>query len=48
MPQVSIDRLKLHLTGFVEEDGRQLARLIAEALAGASLPGERRARARWM
>jgi len=39
MPDVSIDRLKLHLTGFEEEDARQLVRLIAEGLGGAQLPG---------
>ena len=38
MPDVSIDRLNLHLSGFSEEDGRQLARLIAEGLSKELLP----------
>jgi hypothetical protein len=38
MPDVSIDSLNLHLSGFSEEDGRQLARLIAEGLSKAPLP----------
>ena len=38
MPDLSIDHLDLHLTGFTEEDGRRLARLIAEGLAKAPMP----------
>lgn len=38
MPDVSIDRLSLHLSGFNEEDGRRLARVIAEGLSKAPLP----------
>lgn len=37
MPDLSIDRLSLHLTGISEEDGRRLARCIGEGL-GAALP----------
>ena len=39
MPDMRIDRLTLRLSGFSAEHGRRLARLIAEGLAGASLPG---------
>src|SRR5579863_8009621 len=38
MPDVSIDSLNLHLTGFTEEDGRRLARLVAEGLSKAPMP----------
>ena len=38
MPNVSIDRLSLHLSGLSESDGRHLARLIADRLATASVP----------
>lgn len=38
MPQVSIDRLTLHLSGISEEDGRRLARHIADRLGSADVP----------
>lgn len=40
MADISIDRMKLRLAGFVEEDARRLAHLIAEGLAGSALPGD--------
>ena len=38
MPDLSIERLSLHLSGLSEEDGRRLTRLIADGLAAASVP----------
>jgi hypothetical protein len=38
MPDITIDRLTLHLSGLSEGDGQRLARLIADGLANASLP----------
>jgi hypothetical protein len=38
MPELTIDRLSLRLSGLSELDGRHLARLIAEKLASTSLP----------
>jgi len=37
-PDVTIDRLTLHLSGWSEGDGRHLARLIADGLAKAAMP----------
>ena len=38
MPELTIDRLSLHLSGLSESEGRHLARLIADKLASTSLP----------
>jgi hypothetical protein len=38
MPGLVIDRLRLHLSGVSEDDGRRLARLIADGLAASSMP----------
>ena len=38
MPDITIDRLTLHLSGLSEGDGQRLARLIADGLANACLP----------
>jgi hypothetical protein len=38
MARVKIDRLSLHLSGMSEDEGRRLARLIADGLAASSVP----------
>jgi hypothetical protein len=37
---ITIDKLTLQLSGFCEEDGRKLARLVAEDLALVTLPAD--------
>lgn len=39
MPDLTIERLSLHLSGLSEAEGERLARLIADGLAHASMPG---------
>ena len=39
MPDLTIDRLSLHLSGLSEGDSRHLVRLISEGLASAPLTG---------
>jgi hypothetical protein len=38
MPDLSIERLSLHLSGLSEGEGRRLTRLIADGLAAAAVP----------
>jgi hypothetical protein len=38
MPELSVERLALKLSGLSEWEGRRLARMIAEGLGAASLP----------
>jgi hypothetical protein len=39
MPNLSIERLSLHLSGLSEGEGRLLTRLIADGLVAAAVPG---------
>jgi hypothetical protein len=39
MPDVTIERLSLHLSGLSEGEGQRLARLIADGLAQVSISG---------
>jgi hypothetical protein len=39
MPDLTIERLSLHLTGLSEGEGQRLARLVADGLAQVSISG---------
>jgi hypothetical protein len=39
MPDLTIERLSLNLSGLSEEEGQRLARLIADGLANVSMAG---------